>query len=282
MILARLTNAVRQQNWFAVVLEFAIVVFAVLFAFQVSFWAERAGERADELDYLQRLRADLISSLEANWNFYGFMSRQNAAMTMRLDSLDQCALAEEDRDAFATALFLNGKNRFALFDRRTLDEMNAAGAFGHIRNPRVRDAIIDMTQQIDAQQGVGLAMMQRAIPHTNYIESRIRYQMPDLVAPDGALPRMPFGARPIRWEEIEVDFPALCADAAFIRALSVTQAYSNDVRDQNVRLMHMQAYVITVIGEELDARGQRVETHGPPWVRQPDTPFPRLPGLVSP
>ena len=38
MILARLTRAMRQQNWFAVALEFVIVILGVVIGVQVTAW----------------------------------------------------------------------------------------------------------------------------------------------------------------------------------------------------------------------------------------------------
>ena len=46
MILARLSRAVREQNWFAVVLEFVIVIAGVVIGFQVTAWNAERAERA--------------------------------------------------------------------------------------------------------------------------------------------------------------------------------------------------------------------------------------------
>ena len=64
MILSRLSRAVREQNWFAVVLEFVIVVSGVLLAFQVSTWSQEAAERAYARDVLTRLHTELVSLSE--------------------------------------------------------------------------------------------------------------------------------------------------------------------------------------------------------------------------
>ncbi|WP_323761932.1 hypothetical protein [Maricaulis sp.] len=60
MILARLTAAIREQSWFAVVLEFVIVVAGVLLAFQISAWSGERADRAYARDILDRLHAELI------------------------------------------------------------------------------------------------------------------------------------------------------------------------------------------------------------------------------
>jgi len=38
MILQRISTAIRQQNWFAVALEFVIVIAGVVIGFQVTAW----------------------------------------------------------------------------------------------------------------------------------------------------------------------------------------------------------------------------------------------------
>jgi len=59
MILARLAHAIRTQNWFAVALEFVIVIAGVVIGFQVTAWngAREAAARAEILT--ERLIADL-------------------------------------------------------------------------------------------------------------------------------------------------------------------------------------------------------------------------------
>jgi len=62
MILARLTRAMRQQNWFAVALEFVIVVAGVVIGFQVTAWNAERESVALERSYLERLHEDMIQS----------------------------------------------------------------------------------------------------------------------------------------------------------------------------------------------------------------------------
>ena len=58
-IYSRLKNAVKEQNWFAVVLEMIIVMGSLLLAFQIDRWYEANQERKREADYLQRLKENL-------------------------------------------------------------------------------------------------------------------------------------------------------------------------------------------------------------------------------
>ncbi len=62
MILSRITKHVKEQNWFAVVLDFVIVVAGILIAFQITSWNEA---RQDNVIY-QQARQRVIE--EANMN----------------------------------------------------------------------------------------------------------------------------------------------------------------------------------------------------------------------
>lgn len=62
-ILGRLSKAVREQNWFAVVLEVAIVIVGVVIGFQVTAWGQARSDVAKEQTYLRQLQADLDVTL---------------------------------------------------------------------------------------------------------------------------------------------------------------------------------------------------------------------------
>ncbi|MEE2525929.1 hypothetical protein V0U79_06090 [Hyphobacterium sp. HN65] len=49
MILARLSKAFREQNWFAVALEFVIVIAGVVIGFQITAWNTERSDRDREL-----------------------------------------------------------------------------------------------------------------------------------------------------------------------------------------------------------------------------------------
>ncbi|MHA6288709.1 hypothetical protein [Maricaulis sp. CAU 1757] len=68
MILRRLTRHVRRQDWFAVGLDFAIVVLGVIIGLQVSTWYDAREDRFREAVVLDRLREDfqyLVTENEA-------------------------------------------------------------------------------------------------------------------------------------------------------------------------------------------------------------------------
>ena len=59
MILRNITQHVKDQNWFAVLLDFIIVVVGILLAFQITNWSEARSDQALEKQYLSLLARDL-------------------------------------------------------------------------------------------------------------------------------------------------------------------------------------------------------------------------------
>lgn len=63
MLLRRIGAHVKAQNWFAVALDFIIVVVGILIAFQITAWNEQRADRAKEALYLSELIEDLNADL---------------------------------------------------------------------------------------------------------------------------------------------------------------------------------------------------------------------------
>jgi hypothetical protein len=61
-ILERLSQGVREQNWFAVGLELVIVVLGVVIGFQVTAWGEGRADQRKEQVYLRQLSLDLAET----------------------------------------------------------------------------------------------------------------------------------------------------------------------------------------------------------------------------
>jgi len=59
MILRRITEHLKEQNWFAVGVDFLIVVIGILLAFQITEWAGARSDRAREAQIIGDLLADL-------------------------------------------------------------------------------------------------------------------------------------------------------------------------------------------------------------------------------
>ena len=59
MILRRIGNHLKQQQWTAVVIELGIVVLGVFLGFQVTDWANERADRTAETRHLEEIAEDL-------------------------------------------------------------------------------------------------------------------------------------------------------------------------------------------------------------------------------
>ncbi|MBI1393567.1 MAG: hypothetical protein GC152_12565 [Alphaproteobacteria bacterium] len=100
MILRRLTEHIRTQNWFAVALDFVIVVVGILIAFQITTWNEGRQDRRDEQRYLAELAANLETDLDQARAGQD-MSLQRLVMA---ESILAVAAPEYDRPPFFVAI----------------------------------------------------------------------------------------------------------------------------------------------------------------------------------
>ncbi|MDX1625283.1 MAG: hypothetical protein R3323_02110 [Wenzhouxiangellaceae bacterium] len=128
MILRSLTRHVRAQNWFAVGLDFLIVVVGIFVGLQVTEWNERRQVIAREGEYLVRLREDLGVMRD---ELDVLMERADGRSARALDvfrALERCdrELAS-DEDFDLTFAGYQNQRTIAIVDR-TYDEMVASGA----------------------------------------------------------------------------------------------------------------------------------------------------------
>jgi hypothetical protein len=146
MILRRITEHVRAQNWFAVGIDFLIVVVGVFIGIQVANWNEARRDRLAEAQYLDRLEREIAEIFP-----------QAAAGHERVrDRLERII---ELTDYFATGEggdALTGKHCAALgtshifaatiFYPPTIKELISTGRILLIRDPGIRTAILSFDQ----------------------------------------------------------------------------------------------------------------------------------------
>lgn len=77
-ILTRLSVAIREQNWFAVVLEFLIVTAGVLMGFQLANWNEDRQERAEVERLIDRLLPDFTGKRDGGPAFADYYASRIA------------------------------------------------------------------------------------------------------------------------------------------------------------------------------------------------------------
>jgi hypothetical protein len=170
MILARITKALREQNWFAVALEFVIVVAGVTLGFQISVFGERAANRAYERDLLERLEAEIVN-IEAGRRYQqDWMAEYRSVML----AVRPVIFGVEPRDALTDrecAILMASHNIAPPPDALpALDELVATGRMQTIRNPHIRATASNFLQRRESARNqitinlTNLTNLTRAFP----------------------------------------------------------------------------------------------------------------------
>ncbi len=79
MILRSFTKHVNDQNWFAVFLDFFIVVIGVFVGLQVSNWSQDKADQRRGRDYVERLSIDMREDIRTRGNLLSYYDAVNAS-----------------------------------------------------------------------------------------------------------------------------------------------------------------------------------------------------------
>jgi hypothetical protein len=174
MILRRISENIREQNWFAVAVEFVIVVVGVFMGLQVQDWNEARKERIEEHDLLGRLYEEALELLEAQREeLVGLKDRADILMSVNpvLFSQEPSRVITDKQCAYISSSHVFRRPPDEL---PVLDEMLSAGRFDVLQDK-------DIKEQLRAYvifRGRGRAYYQEA---TNEL-FRLHSRFPDFIA----------------------------------------------------------------------------------------------------
>ena len=153
MLLRRVSEHVRAQNWFAVLVEFLVVVIGLFIGLQVDTWWEDRKEQALEQIYLAELLEDFTSNEASLSEARTGLERIIEAMVLLQE---QSTLDSPDLDART----LN--DRFALIQsmpsfpavKRAYSNLTGSGDLRIIENRDLKNALAQYYAQVDEIQMV--------------------------------------------------------------------------------------------------------------------------------
>lgn len=148
MILRRLTKHVNDQNWFAVALDFVIVVAGILLAFQITSWNENRAERSVEISYLSTMKRDIESSIRVLDDSIANLERQQKARQALYEfGADAEAVLEPDETDRLVARGLFSLERADL-NQTTFETLKSSGQISLIKSPELISALQDLNADI--------------------------------------------------------------------------------------------------------------------------------------
>ena len=205
MILRRLAEAVRTQNWFTVFIELVIVIVGIVAGIEVANWNQERLDRRQEQLYLERLHADLEAAIgEVSEARDGLRSWRTRAHDTLFALIDNDPAATDDN-----GFELQASTRIALAEPQmaTLHELISAGQLGIITDREIRAALSRLDAQIKDLDGHNALLVPYAAANAVIIQSRLVPERREALESEGPHHRVTY------------DFETLAADREFQNAL---------------------------------------------------------------
>ena len=141
MILRRITEHVRSQNWFAVGLDLIVVVVGIYIGLQADAWMSSKQDRKLEVEYLERLVSDMEESIVAQQNNIQTFDDSTASIDYIAQLIRSGTFDGRDEDRLIQGLNSVGWVAPPATNMITVRELQSTGNISLIRDVTVRMAI---------------------------------------------------------------------------------------------------------------------------------------------
>ena len=149
MILQRLADAIRTQNWFTVVLEILIVVVGIFIGLQVDGWNEQRKDRGLERRYLERIYNEVVLDIEEFDYGINLAETRRGMGELLLEALEDSSVVRANPLAFLISVEQAGYTFLPAVNDSTYEELKFSGDLAIIRDEQLRASIAAYYRQIE-------------------------------------------------------------------------------------------------------------------------------------
>ena len=146
MILRKLANAIRHQNWFTVILEVLIVVAGIFIGLQVDDWNQSRKDRQNEQLFFERLHEDILLAEQLSSRVrdrrLNRLEHAYTAAEVLFGRVDRASLTFDECDAIAALSYVNVN----VVGLPALAELAGTGRMHIIRDDELRRALVSLVQ----------------------------------------------------------------------------------------------------------------------------------------
>jgi len=140
MLLRSITKHVKDQNWFAVALDFFIVVVGILIAFQITNWNEGRVNKINEGELIQRLETEFIAH-EKLLTIRVERARDLATRSGKLSALIRAGQEPDNENYVKKLIWASISTTFGEAPPITYSELVASGKLSELSDAQLRAAL---------------------------------------------------------------------------------------------------------------------------------------------
>lgn len=148
MLLRRVTKHVKEQNWFAVAIDFLIVVIGVFIGIQVANWNDTQAEQRRANDLIMRMITEAEKTQDKFVDYLAVHSQINdnaGQLTVTLKNKDICMAKLDELKVLIVSIADFPPPRFSLSNA---EQAVNTGSLSLIQSPKVRASIQTITDEM--------------------------------------------------------------------------------------------------------------------------------------
>lgn len=178
MILRRVSESLKEQNWTVISIEFVLLVTGVFLGIQVANWNAAQQDHKLEAEFIGRLSRDfelIDARLAANISQWEEKATAAPRVLADIEAFrKQGSFPRTKADVLAD---LNRAFNYRIPAPRaaTYIELLSAGQLGLIRNTKLRDALLAYDMQVGFTQTAFNVLVQRVDPHMSTVVSHLEF-----------------------------------------------------------------------------------------------------------
>lgn len=242
VLLRRITESIRNQDWTLVFTELLIVVVGVFLGLQASNWNDQRIERNLERGYLVRLHEDFVASALGIEIDNTFSKEQLAAQQMLLAALDTCHVAEEDEEVVQWGINSLGFLNAPRFFRRTFNELASSGRIDIFQNSDLSEELANIVAEVEFREKVQESIFRSVEHHRFIVDEHVRYDL----------------TRPIEGSDfavaVDYNIEELCKLPKLVNSVSAISLHTRDRLIAFQQLEHRYRRFLPMIENELQSR----------------------------
>lgn len=146
MILRRLTKHVNDQNWFAVALDFCIVVAGILIAFQITTWNSARDDRRVYDEAFERVIVELNRNLAMQGRLRNNIATELPIIQRALEDLRACRADEAALANVKAAIVPLNSPYVLLLQTAALEQFLSNNAFMQYQSPEARKLLTEFVR----------------------------------------------------------------------------------------------------------------------------------------
>jgi hypothetical protein len=178
MILRRLSQSLKQQNWTAIWIEFILLIAGVFLGIQVANWNEAQQDIKRESEFIARLDRDfqkIDARLADNISKWEEITTAQLHVLEDLNGYKQQGSWTRPKSEILQDLNKIFNSRIPAPRSATYVELLSAGQLGLLRDSKLRDVLLEYDMQVGYSQTAYNILVQRAEPQMATIVPHLEF-----------------------------------------------------------------------------------------------------------